>query len=81
MADTIDFEKALAELESIVSKLEAGDLALDASLKAYEDGVRLARKCEGALQVAEQRVQKLIQEGGQPQTVAVEPLDSVGLGE
>lgn len=77
MANTTDFEQALKELEYIVSKLEQGDLALDASLKAYEDGVKLTRKCEQALQLAEQRVQKLVQQDGQTQTVPVELLDSI----
>lgn len=64
MTDTrrprIDLEKALAELEEIVTQLEAGDLPLEKSLKQFERGVRLSRDCQSALQAAQQRVQALM---------------------
>jgi exodeoxyribonuclease VII small subunit len=56
----IDLEKSLAELETIVARLEAGELPLDMSLKEFERGVRLSRECQGALKDAEQRVQVLM---------------------
>jgi exodeoxyribonuclease VII small subunit len=63
MTDTrkprIDLEKALSELEDIVTQLEAGELPLDKSLKQFERGVRLSRECQAALKDAEQRVQIL----------------------
>jgi len=55
----VDFEKALEELESLVEKMEAGELSLEASLEAFERGVKLTRDCQGALKQAELRVQAL----------------------
>lgn len=66
----IDFEKALADLESIVEKLEQGDLPLDESLKAFERGVELTRHCQVALKQAEQKVEILLRKTGQPETFA-----------
>ncbi|MEL0083730.1 MAG: exodeoxyribonuclease VII small subunit [Gammaproteobacteria bacterium] len=62
---TPDFEKALAELEAVVERLEQGDLSLENSLKDFERGVALARSCQSALTNAQQRVEKLIEENGQ----------------
>ena len=56
----MDLEKSLAELESIVERLESGELPLDKSLKEFERGVSLSRECQGALKDAEQRVQVLM---------------------
>ena len=57
------FEDALHELESLVAKMEDGDLSLDESLKAFERGVFLTRQCQTALQAAELKVQKLTEDG------------------
>ena len=54
-----DFERSLDELEQLVQKLESGDLSLDESLKAYERGIALYRRCHGALEQAELRVRLL----------------------
>ena len=59
-----DFEEALKELESIVERMEQGDLSLEESLKCFERGVALTRTCQEALKTAEQRVQILMQEDG-----------------
>jgi len=59
-----DFEQALNELEALVSKMEAGDLSLEESLAAFEQGVKLTRECQSRLAAAEQRVQLLVEEGG-----------------
>ena len=58
-----DFEAALAELEEIVKKLEAGDLTLEASLAFYERGVELSRFCHARLEDAERRVEILNERG------------------
>lgn len=58
----IDFEKDIAELEALVSKMESGELSLEESLKAFEKGVGLARRCQRSLADAEARVSKLMQE-------------------
>lgn len=53
---TIDFEDSLKQLESLVSNMEKGDLSLEDSLKAFEQGIEIVRHCEQALRTAEQRV-------------------------
>lgn len=53
------FEHSLDELESLVQRMEKGDLSLDESLSVYERGVGLYRRCQTALEQAELRVQLL----------------------
>ncbi len=53
------FETALKKLEEVVRKLESGELSLDDSLKAYEEGVKLAAFCSKKLNDAEKRVEVL----------------------
>jgi len=78
-AETIDvsdytFEKAVAELESIVARLERGDVALDESIAIYERGEALKKHCEKLLTAAENRIEKIrLDRAGTPQ--GVEPLD------
>ncbi len=62
---TPNFEKTLTDLEAVVERLEQGDLSLESSLKDFERGVTLARSCQSALNNAQQRVEKLIEENGQ----------------
>ncbi len=57
--DKLTFEEAMAELDELVSRMEDGELNLDDSLKAYERGVMLTRKCQQALSQAELRVKTL----------------------
>ena len=57
------FETALAELETIVKKLEEGDLALEQSLALYERGVQLSRFCHAQLEQAERRIEILNERG------------------
>jgi exodeoxyribonuclease VII small subunit len=68
----VDFEQALAELESLVERLERGDLPLDEALKAFERGVALTRHCQSSLQAAQQKVEILLKRNGQAQ---VEPFE------
>jgi exodeoxyribonuclease VII small subunit len=63
-----DFEKALGELESLVERMEQGELSLEASLKEFERGIALARQCQKALQAAEQKV-RMLTEGGEETTL------------
>lgn len=58
-----DFEAAIAELESVVRKLEEGDLALEQSLALYERGVQLSRFCHARLEEAERRIEILTDRG------------------
>lgn len=59
-----NFEKALENLEEIVSSMENGGLTLEDSLKAFEKGIKLTRECQGALRDAEQKVRVLLNESG-----------------
>ena len=58
-----DFEGAIAELETIVKKLEEGDLALEQSLALYERGVQLSLFCHKRLEDAERRIEILTERG------------------
>ena len=62
MADditAINFEKALAELETIVVKLESGKVDLEESIRIYERGEALRKHCEAKLAEAEARIEKI----------------------
>ena len=69
----LTFEKALAELEQIVQKLERGDVPLEESVTIYERGEALKRRCEELLRQAEVRVEKITLDAGKP--TGTEPLD------
>jgi exodeoxyribonuclease VII small subunit len=56
------FEEALGRLEDIVKKMEAGDMTLEESLKAFEEGIKLARLCSRKLDEAERRVEILLKQ-------------------
>ena len=55
----IKFEDALQRIERIVDELEAGNLGLEESLKVFEEGVGLARRCAKDLDEAEKRIELL----------------------
>jgi exodeoxyribonuclease VII small subunit len=57
------FEEALARLEQVVDRLEQGDVALEASLAAFEEGVRLSGRCAAQLDAAERRIEVLTKQG------------------
>ncbi len=69
------FEKDLTRLEGLVEKIENGDLSLEESLKAFEEGINLARQCQAALEGAEQKVQKLTERDGRITTERAESSD------
>jgi exodeoxyribonuclease VII small subunit len=57
----VNLEKTLADLESLVEELESGELPLDDAMKKFEKGVKLTRICQNALKEAEQKVEILLQ--------------------
>ena len=61
---SVNFEKALAELEKLVEEMEQGDLSLEESLKRFEKGIALTAECQQALQKAELKVQELVEKNG-----------------
>ncbi len=54
-----NFEAASVELESIVAKMEAGQMPLEDSLAAYKRGIELLQYCQNTLQNAQQQVRIL----------------------
>jgi exodeoxyribonuclease VII small subunit len=73
----MDFEKKLGRLEEIVQKMEKGELALEESLKLFEEGIKLSRECHSNLNEAEAKVKKLvsIDASGNAVTTDFEPED------
>tara|TARA_B110000091_G_scaffold206034_1_gene242355 strand:- start:1001 stop:1243 length:243 start_codon:yes stop_codon:yes gene_type:complete len=73
--EEMSFETAMAELEQVVTQLERGDVALDASIALYERGAALKAHCEAKLKSAEEKVAAITLDGaGQP--IGVTPLDA-----
>jgi exodeoxyribonuclease VII small subunit len=67
----LSFEEALAELETIVKRLETGATRLDDAISAYERGAKLRQHCEARLKEAQARVERIVL--GPDGSVAVEP--------
>ena len=66
------FEQSLSELEALVERMGGGDLSLEESLSAFEQGIALTRSCQQALQAAEQKVEILT---AKTQDSPTEPFD------
>lgn len=62
----LNFEDALTELEQLVERMEQGNLPLEEALKLFERGIQLTRTCQKSLKEAEQKVQILLEENGEP---------------
>ena len=73
--EEMSFEEAMAALESVVERLDRGDVPLEQSIALYERGAQLKARCEAKLKEAEEKVAKLtLDRDGQP--VGTEPLDA-----
>jgi exodeoxyribonuclease VII small subunit len=72
------FEKELARLEEIVSKLEAGALGLDESIALYEEGAKCLKACQARLARAEARIKQLSEGAGGPELAEFEAKESDG---
>lgn len=68
------FETAMKELETIVARLEKGDISLEDSIAAYEKGELLKKRCEDLLKQAEARIEK-IRLGADGKPAGTTPLD------
>lgn len=69
--DEMSFEDAMRELETVVGQLERGDVALEDSIKLYERGARLKKRCEEKLREAEEKVAQItLDRDGQPTGLA-----------
>lgn len=71
---SMSFETALAELETIVARLEKGDVPLEESISIYERGEALKARCDTLLKSAEEKVEK-IRTNADGQAASTEPLD------
>lgn len=69
------FEKLYSGLEETVEKLERGGLSLEESIKLYEEGMELAKRCQALLDSAEQRITKLRESFAQPPAPEEAPAD------
>ncbi len=58
----MSFEKTITELESIVSKIEQGQIPLNDCLEQYERGMALIKHCRGILEKAEKQIEKISKE-------------------
>ncbi|MEH6725149.1 MAG: exodeoxyribonuclease VII small subunit [Hyphomicrobiales bacterium] len=72
--NSMSFEKALAELETIVARLEKGDVPLEESISIYERGEALKTRCDALLKSAEEKVEK-IRTNADGEAASTEPLD------
>jgi exodeoxyribonuclease VII small subunit len=64
------FEEQLTALETVVERLERGELSLDESVRLFEEGVKLSNACKKELEAAEGRIQVLVEGGGSEVRVA-----------
>ena len=69
-----NFEEKLRELEQLVTRMEDGNLGLEESLEAFENGVKLVRDCQQALEAAEQKVKVLTSAEGDTEDLKLDPV-------
>ena len=62
MGNTTTFEKSVEQLDTIVDRMESGELSLDESLELFEKGVKLTRECQKTLADAEIKIEKLMKQ-------------------
>ena len=70
---TVDFEKSLERLETIVDEMESGELALEQMIKHFEEGSRLVTQCSTKLTEVEQKIEKLVKKGD---SLGTEPFET-----
>lgn len=65
--EEINFEESIEKLEEIAGQLEKGDLSLEESLKKFEEGMKLSKKCNDIIENAEKKITILLQKDGEMQ--------------
>lgn len=68
----LTFEESLEQLETIVKKLESGEVPLDEAITEFNNAMRLAKKCDEKLKSAEEAITKIVQPDGSLQDFKVE---------
>jgi exodeoxyribonuclease VII small subunit len=83
--EPLSFEAALAQIESIIERIESGEVGLEESLREYERGVSLINHCSGKLDRAQQQVEDLTRRlkesdevGGSPPPASSSPGSATG---
>lgn len=71
----LSFETALERLESVVRRLEAGDVPLELAIELYQEGIRLARRCDDLLKNVEQKITLVVEEA--PGVLAERPFGGI----
>lgn len=80
-AEGAPFEAMMEKLEALVTRLEQGNLSLEESIHAFEEGIALVRKCTAVLNEAEQRVQRLTRDAsGAARAEPIEEAEPEGEG-
>lgn len=69
------FEEELEELNKIAEELENGELTLEASVKKFEEGIKISKKCNEALDKAEKKITELVNKEGKIDEVEYKRLD------
>ena len=72
-----EFERKLTELETVVERLEQGDLSLEESVRLFEEGMKLSESCKQELDAADGRIQILMQQGGKLKAQDLEVDDDI----
>lgn len=68
----VDFEASLNQLETLVQQMESEEMPLEESLKAFEQGIKLTRDCQQALEEAELKVEQLLNQSGETQPFEID---------
>jgi exodeoxyribonuclease VII small subunit len=75
--EVMPFEEALKKLEKIVDDMEGGELPLETMLSRFEEGTRLVKVCQGKLEEAELKIQKLEKNAGGEMTLKPGPTNQL----
>ncbi|RST73778.1 exodeoxyribonuclease VII small subunit [Siminovitchia acidinfaciens] len=65
MSEKLTFEQALEQLETIIKRLEEGDIPLEEALAIYQEGMELSKTCHDKLKYAEEKLTKVLTEDGE----------------
>lgn len=76
--ESLTYEQAVAELESIIDRMESGETPLEEALADYERGVGLLRRCREVITAAEQKIEYLKAAAGEPSALAGDLADAGG---
>ncbi len=69
------FEEAMVELEEIVGKLEEGDVPLEESIRLFQEGMKLSKRCHNKLQDVEKQMDELLKENGETEPFTIQEED------